>query len=97
MTDDLKTSTTSTLEVAGHNGNGQGKIRVVDDEGHLLFIYNPSSREIEFIPLRGRRDDKTRKVLCVISADALMAFGLRSLLALNETEEFVAQVHVLIE
>jgi len=69
-----------------------GSIRVVDDEGHLLFIYNPTTRCIEFIPIRGRRNDGKRKVLCVVSTDELRSAGTRNLLTDSPVREFVAEV-----
>jgi len=69
-----------------------GKIRVVDDEGHLLFIYNPSTRSIEFVPIRGRRLDGKRKVMCVIDTDKLRSAGMRNLLVAEPTHEIVAVV-----
>ena len=70
-----------------------GRIRVVDDEGHLLFIYNSTTRSIEFIPVRGRRNDGKRKVLCIISTDDLRSAGVRNLTTSSPTHEFVADVH----
>jgi len=68
-----------------------GVIRVVDDEGHLLFIYNPTTRSIELIPIRGRRLDG-RKVLCIIHTDELRSAGSRNLTSTTPVHEFVADV-----
>lgn len=69
-----------------------GFIRVVDDEGHLLFVYNEHTRCIEIIPVRGRRLDGKRKVKCIISTDELRSVGVRSLLTDSPVHEFVAEV-----
>jgi len=69
-----------------------GRIRVVDDEGHLLFVYNPSTRSIEFIPTRGRRLDGKGKVLCLVDTDALRSAGTRNLLTDTPIHEIVAKV-----
>jgi hypothetical protein len=69
-----------------------GRIRVVDDEGHLLFVYDPATRSIEFIPWRGRRVDKKRKVLCIVGTDELRTAGSRNLISETPTYEFVAEV-----
>jgi hypothetical protein len=69
-----------------------GRIRVVDDEGHLLFVYDPATRSIEFIPVRGRRIDGRRKVLCVVGTDELRTAGSRNLISETPTYEFVAKV-----
>jgi hypothetical protein len=69
-----------------------GMIRVVDDEGHLLFIYNPTNRSIELVPVRGRRLDGKRKVKCIIDTDKLRSAGMRNLLTTTPTHEVVAVV-----
>jgi len=69
-----------------------GAIRVIDDEGHLLFIYNPQTRCIEYIPVRGRRNDGKRKVLCIISMDRLRSIGSRNVISDSPVHEFVAEV-----
>jgi len=69
-----------------------GVVRVVDDEGHLLFIYNPYTRCIEFIPVRGRRNDGKRKVLCIVSTDKLRSIGSRNVISDSPIHEFVAEV-----
>jgi len=67
-------------------------IRVVDDEGHLLFIYSPATRCIEYIPVRGRRNDGRRKVLCIVSTDKLRSIGSRNVISDSPVHEFVAEV-----
>jgi len=69
-----------------------GLIRVIDDEGHLLFKYNPHTREIEFIPIRGRRLDGRGRVKCMVSTDLLRSLGSRNLLVDSPTHEVVAKV-----
>jgi len=72
--------------------NQNGMIRVVDDEGHLLFIYNPATRSIELVPIRGRRLDGKRKVKCIINTDHLRSAGARNLLVATPVREVVAVV-----
>jgi len=38
-----------------------GKIRIVDDQSHLLCVYNPSTRSIEIQVPVGRSSDKGKK------------------------------------
>lgn len=74
-----------------------GKIRIVDDEGHLLFMYNPSTRSIEFVPIRGRRLDGKRKVLCIVDTDKLRSAGLRNLLNATPIHEIEADVEEVVD
>lgn len=67
-----------------------GLIRVVDNNGHLLFCYNPATNNIEIKMPVGRSSDKNKKF--AISVDALRSAGARNFFTENPQWEFKAEV-----
>jgi len=69
-----------------------GSIRVVDDEGHLLFIYNPHTRQIEFIPVRAGKREGGQKKKCFIDVELLRSLGARNVISEDPIHEVIAEV-----
>ena len=66
--------------------SNDGKIRVIDDDGHLLFCYNPDNHCIEIVP-SSRASSRGKKFS--ISIDILRTTGNSNLFAAEPVQEVV--------
>lgn len=74
-----------------NNEATNGLIRVEDYLGRLLFMYNPSTRNIEYIPMRAGKHQNGRRQKFIISTDALRSAGMRNLITDDPKHVFVVQ------
>lgn len=72
-----------------------GLIRVEDDQGHLLFCFNPSTKCIEIFGANRGGSRSTRKNLYAISILTLQDSGLR--IAIGDQPGKVVQAELLEE
>ena len=66
-----------------------GLIRVEDYLGRLLFMYNPATRNIEYVPIRAGKFQGSRRQKFYISTDKLRSIGSRNVISDEPTHVFV--------
>lgn len=67
-------------------------IRVVDDEGHLLFCYNPTTHSIEIKGVNRGGDFSTKRRKYSINVDILRKTGVANLISGSPVFEFKAEI-----
>ena len=71
------------------NGSSDGLIRILDPDGRLICMYNPGTRKIEIIPVRGGRQQGSRRKKYFISTDELRSLGSRNIISPEPVTELV--------
>jgi len=84
----LETPKEVKAERIDRGNSNDGKIRIVDDEGHLLFCYNPDNHCIEIVP-SSRASSRGKKFS--VSIDVLKVTGNSNLFADDPVKEVVLQ------
>lgn len=69
-----------------------GLIRIEDDQGHLLFCFNPSTKCIEILGANRGGSRSTRKKLYSVSVLALQDCGLRIAIGVQPNKVIQAEL-----
>ena len=67
-------------------------IRIIDDEGHLLFCYNPTTHSVEINGWNRGGNHSTRRKKYSINVDILRKQGISNFISGSPVYEFKAEV-----